>query len=149
MRRGVRLGVDVGKARIGIARSDPDGLLATPLETVPRDPEGVAHLTRIRELAAELDAIELIVGHPLNLRGEATPSTEDALDVARALAEHLPVRLLDERLTTVSAARQFQQVGRKASKSRQVIDQAAAVVLLQDALDRERASGKVPGSPCA
>lgn len=148
MRRGVRLGVDVGKARIGIARSDPDGLLATPLETVPRDAEGTTHIDRIRALAEELDAIELVVGHPLNLQGRPTPSTEDALEVARALAAHLPVRLLDERLTTVSATRQFQQVGRKASRSRQVIDQAAAVVLLQDALDRERASGAAPGSPC-
>lgn len=149
MRRGVRLGVDVGRARIGVARCDPDGLLATPLETVPRDLDGDAHLRRLVELAAEHEAIEFVVGHPLNLRGESTPSTEDAVGVAQALAaaSQVPVRLVDERLTTVSAAKQFRATGRKASRNRQVIDQAAAVVLLQDAIDRERASGTAPGLP--
>lgn len=149
MRRGVRLGVDVGRARIGVARCDPDGLLATPLETVPRDADGDAHLRRLVELAAELDAIEFVVGHPLNLQGLATPSTDDAVGVAEALAAAggPPVRLVDERLTTVSAAKQFRATGRKASRNRHVIDQAAAVVLLQDALDRERSSGTAPGTP--
>ncbi|SJM53948.1 Holliday junction resolvase RuvX [Gulosibacter sp. 10] len=148
MRRGVRLGVDVGKARIGVARSDPDGLLAVPLETVPRDLEGDAHARRIAELAEEYGAFELVVGHPLNMRGESTPSTEDAVSVAGQLAAIVdaPVRLLDERLTTVSAARQFRAAGRQASRSRRVIDQAAAVVLLQDALDRERQYGAAPGT---
>lgn len=153
MRQGVRLGIDVGKARIGVARSDRDGLLATPLETVARDwaddgSAGEAHVRRIVELVDELDALELIVGHPLNMQGQSTPSTEDALSVAGALAAavSIPVRLLDERLTTAAAARQFRATGRKASRSRDVIDQAAAVILLQDALDRERASGTAPGT---
>lgn len=148
MRRGIRFGVDVGKARIGIARSDPDGLLAVPLETVKRDLEGETHLARIAELVKEYEALELIVGHPLNMRGESTPSTEDAVGVAQALAAIVdaPVRLLDERLTTVSAAKQFRAAGKQASRSRQVIDQAAAVVLLQDALDRERQHGLPPGT---
>lgn len=148
MRRGVRFGVDVGKARIGIARSDPDGLLAVPLETVKRDLEGDSHLKRIADLVDEYQAIELIVGHPLNMRGESTPSTEDAVGVAQALAAivEAPVRLLDERLTTVSAAKQFRAAGKQASRSREVIDQAAAVVLLQDALDRERQHNQPPGT---
>lgn len=147
MRRGTRFGIDVGKARIGVARSDPDGMLATPLETVARDLEGDTHIRTISALVAEYDVIELIVGYPLNLRGQSTPSTEDALTVARELAAAVeaPVRLLDERLTTVSAAKQFRATGRKASRSRGVIDQAAAVILLQDALDRERASGNPAG----
>lgn len=148
MRRGIRFGVDVGKARIGVARSDPDGLLAVPLETVPRDPDGDGHLQRIAELAAEYEILEVVVGHPLNLRGESTASTEDAVGVAQDLAAMVgaPVRLLDERLTTVSAARQFRAAGRQASRSRKVIDQAAAVVLLQDALDRERQHHRPPGT---
>ncbi len=147
MRRVVRFGIDVGKARIGVARSDPDGLLATPLETVTRDTEGTGHVDRIAQLVAEYSAGELYVGYPLNLRGESTPSTEDAVRVAREIAAGtgLPVRLIDERLTTVSAARQFQAAGRSASRSRSVIDQAAAVILLQQALDQERASGKPAG----
>lgn len=148
MRRGVRFAVDVGKARIGVARSDPDGLLALPVETVKRDLEGDAHVRRLAELVEEYSVMEVIVGHPLNLRGESTPSTEDAIGVARAVAAAIPapVRLLDERLTTVSAAKQFRASGKQASRSRDRIDQAAAVVLLQDALDRERASGMPPGT---
>ncbi len=147
MRRVVRFGIDVGKARIGVARSDPDGLLATPLETVARDREGGGHIDRIAQLAAEYNAGEFYVGYPLNLRGESTPSTDDAVRVARQLAAsvELPVRLIDERLTTVSATRQFQAAGRSASRSRSVIDQAAAVILLQQALDQERASGNPAG----
>ena len=147
MRRGVRFAVDVGKARIGVARSDPDGLLAVPVETVKRDLEGDTHVRRLAELVEEYSVMEVIVGHPLNLRGESTPSTEDAIGVARVVAAAIPapVRLLDERLTTVSAAKQFRASGKQASRSRDRIDQAAAVVLLQDALDRERASGMPPG----
>ena len=147
MRRGVRLGVDVGRARIGVARCDPDGLLATPLETVPRDLGGDAHLRRLVELAAEHDVIEFVVGHPLNLQGRASPSTADAVGLAEALAavSALPVGRVGERRTTVSAAKQFRATGRRASRNREVIDQAAAVVLLQDAIDRERSSGAAPG----
>lgn len=140
LRPGVRLGIDVGKARIGVARSDPQGTLAVPVETVARDRRGDGHVRRLLELAREYEAIELIVGLPLNLEGRRTPSTDDALSVTRDLtAGPVPVRLLDERLTTVQAAAQFHATGRSASRSRQVIDQAAAVILLQDALDRERA----------
>jgi putative Holliday junction resolvase len=137
VRRGVRFAVDVGKARIGVARSDPDGLLAVPVETVARDLSGETHIARLADLVDEYGVFEVIVGHPLNLRGESTPSTDDAIAVARALAAaiEVPVRLLDERLTTVSAAKQFRASGRQASRS-----------LLQDALDRERSSGNPPGT---
>ncbi len=155
MRSGVRLGVDVGKARIGVARCDLHGMLATPVETVVRDPEETQDIARLVELAREHEAIEIVVGLPLNLRGEHTPSTEDALGFADRLAAALgsdqrcaavSVRLVDERLSTVSAHGQMRQVGRKTKQSRSVIDQAAAVIILQHALDSERAQGRAPGS---
>jgi putative Holliday junction resolvase len=145
MRRGVRIGVDVGRARVGVARCDPDGLLATPVETLPRDERTVA---AIIAHANELDAIELVVGLPLSLSGADTPSTADARDVAAQLAEasELPVRLVDERLSTVTAHRQLQAGGRRAKGSRSVIDQVAAVIILQNALDSERMADRPPGS---
>lgn len=149
MRAGVRLGVDVGKARIGVSRSDPHALIATPVETVARDRAGDAHVVAIAAHARELDAIEVLVGLPVALSGNETPSTRDARDVAEAVAAatEIPVRLVDERLTTVTATRQLREVGKQASRSRGQIDQIAAVILLQNALDGERTSGKPPGVP--
>lgn len=153
MRAGVRLGVDVGKARVGVARSDLHGMLATPVETVKRETASAdsagADLARIAEIAGELGAVEVIVGLPLNLRGERTPSTDDAVAFAERLATLLAglaaVRLVDERLSTVSAQGQLRQAGRNTKNSRGVIDQAAAVVILQHALDVERNRNEPPG----
>ena len=144
MRPGVRLGVDVGKVRIGIARSDPHGMLATPVETVAR---GIGDVERILSLATEIDAMELIVGLPLSLAGRATASTDDATGFASRLASatKLPVRLVDERLTTVSAQSALRASGRSSRQSRSVIDQVAAVIIVQHALDFERAAGTPPG----
>ena len=144
MRQGVRLGVDVGKVRIGIARSDPHGMLATPIETVPR---GEGDVERILAIASEIDAFELIVGLPLSLAGTATASTDDATDFAKRLATaaNLPVRLVDERLSTVSAQAALRASGRSSKQSRPVIDQVAAVIIVQHALDFERAAGTPPG----
>lgn len=145
-RRGVRLGIDVGKARVGVARCDPDGLLATPVETVPRDDSAVE---RVVALAAEFSAFEVLVGLPLNLRGDDTASTADARDFAAAVAaaSDLPVRLVDERLSTVSAHAALRDSGRSQRSSRSIVDQVAAVVLLQQALDVEKSSGRPPGTP--
>ena len=158
MRPGVRLGVDVGKARIGVARCDQHGLLATPLETVARDRAGAgagidaagSDIRRILELAREHEAFEAVVGLPLGLSGHRTPSTDDAERFAERLAaalsgDGIAVRLIDERLSTVSAQGQLRQAGRKTKQSRGVIDQAAAVVILQHALDTERSRGEAPG----
>jgi putative holliday junction resolvase len=143
VRTGVRLGVDVGKARVGVARSDLHGMLATPVETVPRRPDTV---DRLAQLAAEYEAIELIVGLPLSLSGVDTASTADARVMAAELATRgLVVRLVDERLTTVSAQRALHGAGRTAKSSRSVVDQVAAVILLQHALDHERSRGDAPG----
>lgn len=146
MRSGVRVGVDVGKARIGVSRSDPDGMLALPVETVPRTRNG-SDIARIQELVIEYGAAEVIVGLPLSLSGAYTPSTADAIGFAFRLAEAcgLPVRLVDERLSTVSAQSALRASGRTSRNSRSVVDQAAATVILQHALDAERASGKPPG----
>jgi putative Holliday junction resolvase len=142
----VRLGIDVGKVRIGVARCDPAGMLATPLETVRRAADG-SDLRRLVALAAEYDAVEAVVGLPLALSGNRTASTIDAEGFAEVLARELsiPVRLVDERLSTVSASAALTASGRTTKNSRQIIDQAAATVILQHALDAERASGRAPG----
>lgn len=145
MRSGVRLGVDVGRVRVGVARSDPHGMLATPVETLARRDDVVAG---IRRLIDEYEAVEVVVGLPLSLSGGSTASTDDSRAVALALAAsgETPVRLVDERLTTVSAARGLREAGRSAKNSRSVVDQAAAVILLQHALDLERSTGNPPGA---
>jgi len=144
-RRGVRLGIDVGRARIGVARCDPDGLLAVPVETVPR---GDAAVARIAELVAEYAPLELVVGLPINLRGEDTASTVDAREFAAALgrASGIAVRLIDERLSTVTAHQALRASGRTQRNSRGVVDQAAAVVLLQHAIDTEKNTGNPAGA---
>ncbi|MCU1557270.1 MAG: ruvX [Microbacteriaceae bacterium] len=145
MRSGVRIGVDVGKVRIGLARSDPHGMLATPVMTVQR---GDGDVGAILEQAAELGAIEIVVGLPLALSGGETASTQDARDFAVRIGTGttLPVRLVDERLSTVSAQRAMQASGRNTKRSRPVIDQVAAVIILQHALDVERSGGNPPGA---
>jgi putative Holliday junction resolvase len=145
VRTGARLGVDVGTARVGVARSDIDGLLATPVETLTRDEDTLARLTG---LAREVDALEFVVGLPLSLSGADTASTTDAREFAAALAmaSGLPVRLVDERLSTVTAQRALRDSGRRAKGSRPVIDQVAAVIILQNALDFERSASRPPGA---
>jgi putative Holliday junction resolvase len=146
-RPGVRLGVDVGKARIGVARCDRDGLLAVPVETVPR--EGPDPLARITTIAREYDAVEIVVGLPVSLSGGETASTADARGFAERLAtaSTLPTRLVDERLSTVSAHDALRRSGRSQRGSRSIVDQVAAVVLLQHALDVEKRTGRPAGEP--
>jgi putative Holliday junction resolvase len=145
VRRGVRLGVDVGDVRIGVARSDPSGLIATPLETVAA---GAGDLARLRALAEGEDAVEVVVGLPRSLSGREGPAATKVRVFARRLADAVapvPVRLCDERLSTVTAEGMLRERGRKGQKRRAVIDQAAAVVILQNALDTERGTGDAPG----
>ena len=148
MRHGTRLGIDPGDARIGVARSDPSGFLATPVETVRRGKGDLARLRRIvAELAEETTVLEVVVGLPRALGGGEGPAAAKVREFAAQLAERVsvPVRLVDERLSTVSAEAMLRDQGRKGSKRRAVVDQAAAVVLLQHALDTARASGNAPG----
>lgn len=144
-RRGVRLGVDVGKARVGVARSDPDGLLAVPVETVARTDAAAG---RIAALAVEHGAFEVLVGLPVSLAGNETSSTDDARAFARELATStgLPIRLVDERLSTVSAHAALRDSGRSQRSSRRIVDQVAAVVLLQQAIDVEKSTGNPTGA---
>ena len=145
MRPGVRLGVDLGDVRIGVASSDPAGLIATPVETLPR---GVGDLQRLAALVAEHDAVEVVLGLPRSLSGGEGPAAAKVREFARSLAEAVrpvPVRLCDERLSTVTAEAVLRGQGRKGRKRRAVVDQAAAVVILQSALDTERGSGTAPG----
>ena len=149
MRRGTRLGVDVGTVRIGLAKSDPDAVMAIPLETVRRDPGGAADLDRIADLVREWDVMEVVIGHPRSLSGGEGPAARAAVAYACAVAQRVapvPVRLVDERLTTVSAQRSLREAGVRGRKARPVIDQVAAVVILQDALDTERTSGRPGGA---
>ena len=138
--RGRRLGIDVGTVRIGVAVSDPDGILATPVETVRRD-RGDGHLRRLTTLVGELDIVEIVVGLPRTLADRAGASADDAVALAAAVAGRVgsvPVRLADERLTTVSAARALREAGVRARQQRGMIDQAAAVAILQGWLDQRR-----------
>lgn len=144
-RRGVRLGVDVGKARIGISRCDPDGMLAVPVETVARSD---ASVDRIAELVREWEPMELVVGLPVNMRGEETLSTTDARYFAAQLGRRtgVPVRMVDERLSTVTAHAALRSSGRSQRNSRSIVDQVAAVVLLQHAVDTEKSTGIPAGA---
>ena len=145
MRPGVRLAVDVGSARIGVARSDPGGLLASPLTTVTR---GRGDLDSLAGLAVGHDAVEIIVGLPTGLSGREGPSAADARTFAAALAGRLaprPVRLVDERFTTVLAHKALRQGGRDGRERRAVVDKTAAALLLQGALDTERSTGRPAG----
>ena len=143
MREGIRLGIDVGQARVGVARSDPRGTMAVPVATLAR----VTALLEIAELAVEYEPLEIVVGLPINLQGERTPSTDDAEAFAREI-EALgvaPVRMVDERLSTVSATSALQSAGRSTRSHRSVVDQVAAVILLQHTLDSERSQGVAGG----
>ncbi|MEP6817352.1 MAG: Holliday junction resolvase RuvX [Marmoricola sp.] len=145
MRSGVRLGIDPGDARIGVAASDPSGFLASPVETVRR---GKGDLDRLVALRGEREAFEVVVGLPVSLSGREGPAAGKVREFAEALAllvAPVPVRLVDERLSTVTAEAVLRDRGKKGRKRREVVDQAAAVVILQHALDTERSTGRPPG----
>jgi putative holliday junction resolvase len=147
--RGRRLGVDVGKVRVGVAVSDPDGILATPLATVPRDmtdkgtaadsvPADVAELIR---LVGEHEAVQIVVGLPVRLNGQEGPAAIDIRAYADRLARAsapVPVVLADERMSTVVATRRLAERGVRGKRQRAVVDQAAAVEILQSWLDAQR-----------
>ena len=174
MRPGVRLGVDVGTVRVGVAVSDPGGVLASPHATfrrtwpsdegqgaeagrgadVGRGPDAGGEvdddIAAIAGLATERGAIEIVVGLPRSLSGGEGPAAEAARKYAAELARRVApvtVRLVDERLTSVDAHRVLRQSGVDGRRQRAVVDQAAAVLILQAGLDEERGSGRPPGEP--
>lgn len=148
MRAGIRLGVDVGSVRVGLAASDPGGILATPVETIERDLECDADLGVIAAAVLERQVLEVVVGLPRSLSGDEGPAALGARTYATALAARIsptPVRLIDERLTTIDAHRTLRDSGVAGRAQRAVVDQAAAVLILQTALDAEKSTGLAPG----
>ena len=148
------MGIDVGRVRVGLAASDPDGLLAVPVRTLIRDVKKDRDIALVVRTVAEREAVEVFVGLPRNLRGDETESTRMARDYAQLLAEALetaglsvPVKLIDERLSTVSAHQALRQAGIDTRNHRKVVDQAAAVGILQHALDMQRSLGRSVGEP--
>src|SRR5579862_6346837 len=147
VRQGVRLAVDVGSVRVGVARSDPAGILASPLTVLASGP---GDLDELAKLAVSADAIEVIVGLPTSLSGRDGTAAHGARSFAAELAGRVapvPVRLVDERFTTTQAHEALRRGGKDTRARREVVDAAAAAVLLQAALDTERATGRPPGQP--
>jgi putative Holliday junction resolvase len=151
MRRGLRIALDIGDARIGVASSDPHGIIATPVETVRRGP---GDLGRIAALAAELEAFEIVVGLPRSLSGGEGPAAAKIRETAEQVRAQVhetntgtTVRLVDERFTTVTAERMLRERGKKGSKRRAGVDMPAAVVIPKNALECERETGNPPGRP--
>jgi putative Holliday junction resolvase len=144
---GVRIALDVGSVRIGVAKCDKEGLLATPLVTISAGSEAA---TQVLELVQDYEVICVYIGKPISLAGKDTASTQSAIEFAGEIAVLLKnsdtqVRLIDERLSTVSAQRGMHEAGRNVKQSRDAIDQAAAVVILEHALASERNSGTLVG----
>lgn len=143
----------MGTVRVGLAASDPDGLVATPVDTLARVKASHARpvpadVQRIVDEVRERRAAIVYVGLPRHLSGAEGASSEAARAYAVLLAQTVapvPVRLVDERMSTVSAHHALYASGRSGRRHRQVVDQAAAVVILQSALDAERATGRRPG----
>jgi putative Holliday junction resolvase len=138
---GIWFAVDAGSVRVGVARSDPRGVLAVPVTTLARDPDGDRDIAELAGLLAEYEAVGVVIGLPRTLAGREGPSAEMARDYGARLTARvapLPVEFLDERLTTVSAQRKLHQGGVRGRAGRAVIDQAAAVELLQHWLELRR-----------
>jgi putative Holliday junction resolvase len=151
--QGVKLGVDVGTVRVGVAVCDRDGILATPLRTLARNAKKNTDVRILAALAAELNAVEIFVGLPRTLKGEEHASARMASDYAQLLAgalkdsgSEVPVRLVDERLSTVTAHRNLREAGMSSKNHRKVVDQVAAAGILQHAIDMQKARGAEVGS---
>lgn len=147
MDKGRRLALDVGTVRIGLAICDPDGILSSPLPALIRSSHLTENLESISKLISEYSAIEVYVGDPISLSGGSSASTQDARQFAAELANStsVPIRLVDERLTTVTATAKLQSSGKDAKQSRSLIDSASAVEILEHALATIRVSGRAPG----
>jgi putative Holliday junction resolvase len=144
MRQGVRLALDWGDARIGVAACDREAVLPYPVKAVRAGQREIAELVAT---VAEYQPIEVLVGLPRSLSGGEGPAAAKARDRAARLAEAIavPVRLVDERLTTVTAGRRLTEGGKRAKEQRQLIDAAAAVTILEQALAVEQSQGEAPG----
>ncbi len=147
--RGVRLALDWGQARIGVAACDPAGTLAYPVQTVAAGPDAHRELSR---LLAEYEPSEVIVGLPRSLdgtegiaAGKIRQRVGEFADFLRAEGHDATIRLVDERLSTVTASRRMSASGKSTRKQRSVIDQGAAMAILESVLEREASTGISPG----
>jgi putative holliday junction resolvase len=146
--RGIKLGVDVGTVRVGLAQCDPDGILATPFKTVGRDAKKNSDVRLVVKHAAELAAVQIFVGLPRTMKGEERGSAAMAAEYAVLLVRELaragldvPVNLVDERLSSVTAHRNLHEAGMSSRNHRKVVDQVAAAGILQHAIDMQKARG--------
>jgi putative Holliday junction resolvase len=151
--QGIKLGVDVGTVRVGVAVCDRDGILATPLRTLERNVKKNTDIRILAALAAELGAVQIFVGLPRTMKGEEHASARMAEDYAQLLVAALeqrgstvPVLLVDERLSTVTAHRNLHAAGMSSRNHRKVVDQVAAAGILQHAIDMQKARGTDVGS---
>ncbi|SEQ62336.1 MULTISPECIES: Holliday junction resolvase RuvX [Micrococcaceae] len=146
--QGVKLGIDVGTVRVGVAICDRDSILATPYKTLDRNPKKNSDIRVIANLVQELGAVQVIVGLPRTMKGEEHASAKMATEYAGLLAAELaardlavPVNLVDERLSSVTAHRNLHEAGMSSRDHRKVVDQVAAAGILQHALDMQKARG--------
>ncbi len=142
----VSLAIDAGARRIGVARCDAGRIMALPVATVRRNKYG-GHIEEILEVIDEYEVSDIFVGLPLHLSGREGQAARGARALAATLAQAsgLPVYLVDERLTTVSAHAQLHAAGRDSRQHRQVVDQVSAVMLLELVIETERRTGSTPG----
>lgn len=146
MRAGVRLALDIGAKRIGVARCDREAIMAVPLDTI--DGSAPDWTSKVQALVAEYEPMEIVIGNPVSLRGTAELASDTVRERAEALQRLLPevpIRLVDERLTTATALRQLREAGRDARAAKSRVDAAAAVGILEFALEIERRSGAPAG----
>jgi len=138
MQRGRRIAFDFGDVRIGVATSDADSIICSPLTTLKSSDKSL--LKSITEIFLEIQPIQIFVGRPALLSGKDGAATEKAVafaDLLRGITD-IEVIMVDERLSTVSAARSLRESGRNAKDSKDAIDMAAAVGILEFAIDLEK-----------
>ncbi len=151
--QGIKLGVDVGTVRVGVAICDRDAILATPYKTLDRNAKKNSDVRVIASLVQELGAVQVIVGLPRTMKGEEHASARMATEYAELLVAELagrgldvPVNLVDERLSSVTAHRNLHEAGMSSRNHRKVVDQVAAAGILQHAIDMQKARGTDVGS---
>jgi len=138
MQRGRRIAFDYGDVRIGVATSDSDSIICSPLTTLKSSDKSL--LKSIAEIFLEIQPIQIFVGRPALLSGKDGTATDKAVafaDVLRGITE-IEVIMIDERLSTVSAARNLREAGKSAKDSKDSIDMASAVGILEFAIDLEK-----------
>jgi putative Holliday junction resolvase len=139
MQRGRRIAFDYGDVRIGVAASDADSILVSPITTLSTSSKNL--LKELSAIFEEISPIEIYVGRPTNLSGLDGSATSKAIDFSKELESitQIPVKLIDERMSTVSASKQLREAGKDAKHAKSVIDMAAAVAILEFAISVEKA----------